>query len=111
MLKYFKKLIYKNRNMEKYDVSMEELQLKQLSGAIIVDVRSSQEFAEGHIEGAINIPEYEIKNNVEIILNDKDKEIIVYCSSGVRSLKARKKLAKLGYNNVYNLYQGLENWQ
>ena len=97
--------------MEKYDVSMEELQLKQLSGAIIVDVRSSQEFAEGHIEGAINIPEYEIKNNVENILNDKDKEIIVYCSSGVRSLKARKKLAKLGYNNVYNLYQGLENWQ
>ena len=97
--------------MEKYDVSMEELQLKQLSGAIIVDVRSSQEFAEGHIEGAINIPEYEIKNNVENILNDKDKEIIVYCSSGVRSLKARKKLAKLGYNNEYNLYQGLENWQ
>ena len=98
------------RSMEYYDVNIEELKEKQVKGAIIVDVRSSQEYLEGHLKGAISIPYYEINKNVYNILKDKNKDIILYCQSGVRSKQAYKKLIKLQYKNVYNLYKGLDNW-
>lgn len=98
------------RNMSSHDITMQELKNKQNNGAIIVDVRSSQEYAEGHIGGAINIPEYEINKNIEKILKNKESEIVLYCSSGIRSKNAYKKLTKMGYKNVYNLYGGLENY-
>ena len=56
--------IFKNRfyrKMEPYDVNLEELKNMQKSGAEIIDVRSKTEYNEGHLEGAINIPEYELK--------------------------------------------------
>ena len=90
--------------MEVYDITMQELKEKQHKGAIIVDVRSSQEYKEGHICGAINIPEYEINCKIDKALHDKENEIVLYCSSGIRSKDAYKKLIKLGYKKVYNLY-------
>lgn len=112
MLKKFINKIKKHsfRNMEPYDIDMEELKCKQSKGAKIVDVRSSQEYNECHIEGAINIPEYEINCNIDKILKNQDEEIVLYCSSGNRSKNAYKKLKKLDYKNVYNLYGGLEYW-
>ena len=105
------KILYRFfRNMESYDITMQELKNKQNNGAIIVDVRSSQEYEEGHICGAINIPEYKINSKIDKFLQDKEKEIVVYCSSGIRSKDAYKKLKKLGYKTVYNLYGGIENW-
>ena len=98
------------RCMEIYDITMEELKRKQCDGAIVIDVRSTQEYNEGHIIGAINIPEYEICCDIDKILKDKDVEIVLYCISGKRSKKAYKKLNSLGYKNVYNLYGGLDNW-
>ena len=98
------------RNMEYYEINIEELKEKQKNGAEIVDVRSSQEYAEGHFKGAINIPYYQINKNVYNILKDKQQEIVLYCEAGVRSKQAYKKLLKLQYRNVYSLYKGLENW-
>ena len=98
------------RNMEYYDVNILELKEKQKKGAMIIDVRSSQEYLEGHLKGAINIPYYEINKNVNNILKDKNKEIVLYCQSGERSLQAYKKLINLQYKNVYNLYRGIHNW-
>ena len=103
-----KKVIF--RHMEEYDITLEELQEKQLNGAEIIDVRSNREYNECHIEKSINVPEYEINENFEIIVKNKNKPIVVYCSSGFRSIKAYKKLKKLGYTDVYNLYGGLENY-
>ena len=94
------------REIEENDIGLEELKQFQKEGAIIIDVRSPQEFREGHIDGAISIPEYEIKKEAGNRLVDKEKDIIVYCSSGGRSKKAQKLLRKLGYQNVYNLYEG-----
>lgn len=74
--------------------------------AIIIDVRSSQEYDTGHIEDSINIP----VENISTVDYDKDKVIIVYCASGVRSASAAKTLIDLGYTNVYNLDGGLINW-
>ncbi len=105
--KFMKKFF---RNMEEYDITMEELLKKQLLGAKVVDVRSEQEYKEGHIDDAINIPEYEINSKIESIIDDKNCEIVLYCSSGNRSKEAYKKFKKLGYTNLYNLYGGLENY-
>lgn len=94
------------RQMEEQDITLDELKQFQNEGAIVIDVRSPQEYREGHIDGAISIPEYEIKKKIENMVLDKDKNIVVYCSSGGRSKKAQKVLKKLGYQNVYNLYEG-----
>ena len=112
MLKKIREKLKKRfcRHMELYDITMHDLKNKQNNGAIVVDVRSSQEFKEGHIEGAINIPEYKINCNINKVLKDKEIEIVLYCSSGIRSKDAYKKLNKLGYKNVYNLYGGLEEY-
>jgi len=82
--------------------------LKENADNILLDVRSSQEYNEGHINGAINIPEYELSSKASNILNNKNLKIIVYCASGSRSKKAIKTLKKLGFINLYNLEKGIE---
>lgn len=74
--------------------------------AIVIDVRSEQEYIEGHFDGSINIPLYNIKDKIGNYVSDKNQLIVVYCSAGIRSVKAKSILNSLGYNNVYNLVQG-----
>ena len=76
---------------------------------IIIDARTEEEFAEGHIENAILIPEYEIKGRAEKELPDKDALILVYCRSGRRSKIASEELVKLGYTNVKE-FGGIIDW-
>ena len=76
---------------------------------IILDVRTVEEFAEGHIAGAILIPDYEIKEKAESILTDKDQQILVYCRSGRRSKNAASQLVELGYSNVKE-FGGIIDW-
>ena len=97
------------RKLAENDITMQELEELRRKGITVIDVRSTQEFQEGHIDGAISIPEYEIKKDIIERINPGE-EIIVYCSSGQRSKKAKQKLEKLGYKKVYNLYNGLENY-
>ena len=106
---YLKFKMFK-RNIESYDINYEELLQKQNKGAYIVDVRSSQEFEEGHLNGAINIPYYEINKNVQEILKDKNREIVLYCEAGIRSKRAYRRLKKLEYEKIFNLYGGLDSW-
>ena len=77
---------------------------------IILDARTDEEFNEGHIEGAILIPEYEITDRAEDELKDKDQLILVYCRSGRRSKIAAQALADLGYTNVKE-FGGIIDWQ
>ncbi|MBR3161200.1 MAG: rhodanese-like domain-containing protein [Bacilli bacterium] len=79
-------------------------------GAILVDVRTKEEYDENHLDGAVLLPVDEItKEKVASIVNDNDI-LIVYCKSGVRSSEAVTKLNELGYNNVYNL-GAMSNWK
>ena len=83
-------------------ISMDEAaaMMKDEKNYIILDVRRPDEFAEGHIPGAINIPNEEI-GTVEIAeLSQKSQMILVYCRSGRRSKEASEKLVKLGYTNI-----------
>ena len=70
-------------------------------GAIIVDVRSKGEYAEGHIKGSINIPVATLTNNLSK-LKDKNQSIITCCASGMRSASAKSILKSNGFTKVYN---------
>ena len=76
---------------------------------VIIDARTEEEFAEGHIENAILIPEYEIANRAEKELPNKEQLILVYCRSGRRSKIASEELVKLGYTNVKE-FGGIIDW-
>ena len=76
---------------------------------VIIDARTEEEFAEGHIENAILIPEYEIAERAEKELPDKEQLILVYCRSGRRSKIASEELVNLGYTNVKE-FGGIIDW-
>ena len=76
---------------------------------VIIDARTEEEFAEGHIKNAILIPEYEIAERAEKELLDKEQLILVYCRSGRRSKIASEELVKLGYTNVKE-FGGIIDW-
>lgn len=102
-----------NRTVEGYvNINYKELtkMIKENRNVILLDVRSVQEYNEGYINGAILIPLYELEKTVETKLLDKMQPIIVYCASGIRSIKAIEILMRKGYTNLYNLYGGLENY-
>ena len=79
------------------------------SDYIIIDARTDEEFAEGHIANAILIPEYEIVDRAEKELPNKQQLILVYCRSGRRSKIASEELVKLGYTNVKE-FGGIIDW-
>ena len=79
------------------------------SGYVIIDARTTEEFAEGHIADAILIPEYEIAARAEKELPNKDALILVYCRSGRRSKIASEELVKLGYTNIKE-FGGIIDW-
>ena len=106
-------LIYNTNQLKRsYDnnISIEKLKEMENKGYIVIDVRSPQEYKEGHIEGAISIPEYELENRARNELIDLEKPIIVYCSTGHRSKRAQKLLEQMGYREVYNLENGWKNY-
>ena len=76
---------------------------------VILDVRTEAEYAEGHIPGAICVPNETIGDNMPEELPDKDQLILVYCRSGNRSKQASEKLAKLGYTNIKE-FGGINTW-
>ena len=80
------------------------------SDYIILDTRTEEEFAEGHIPNAILIPHYEIAQRAEKELPDKDQLILVYCRSGNRSKQASQVLADLGYTNIKE-FGGIIDWE
>ena len=77
---------------------------------LIVDVRTPDEFAQGHIEGAININVFDKNFTEQFAEFDKSEPIFLYCKSGARTSKASKKLAEFGFQNIYDLHGGIVNW-
>lgn len=73
------------------------------NGALVIDVRSPQEFQDNNVRGAINIPLGELKDRVPRQVKDKNQVLLVHCLSGGRSGIAQQQLKGLGYANVFNL--------
>ena len=97
-----KKRLY--RNIEKNEISYKEFEKMDMRNGILIDVRSPQEYKEGHLKNALSIPEYEIVKRSKNELQNKEQLIVLYCEAGIRSRKARKTLQRMGYKNVYNIY-------
>ena len=84
--------------------------MKDEKNYIILDVRRPDEYAEGHIPGAINVPNEEIGTAEISELPDKSQLIFVYCRSGRRSKEASEKLVKLGYTNIVE-FGGIQDYK
>ena len=93
-------------------ISMDEAvkMMKDEKNYIILDVRRPEEYAQGHIPGAINVPNEEIGEKDIPELPDKSQLILVYCRSGKRSKQAAEKLVKLGYTGIVE-FGGILDWQ
>ena len=99
-------------NMPKYvSITMEEAKnvFETQGDYIILDVRREDEFAEGHIPGAINVPNEGIQDTEPSELPDKNQTIYVYCRSGNRSKQAASKLVAMGYTNIIE-FGGIMDW-
>lgn len=87
--------------IDKTDLQYDEaMEIYKRENAILIDVRMPDEYREKHMEGAINIPIYEIDNLKNEII-DKDKVILLYCKTGKRSKIVKEILMQNGYRNVY----------
>ena len=83
--------------------------MKKDDGHIIIDVRRQDEYDEGHIPGAVLIPNESITDKQPEELPELDQIILVYCRSGRRSKEASQKLADIGYTHVYE-FGGINTW-
>ncbi|MCU6761106.1 Thiosulfate sulfurtransferase PspE precursor [uncultured Roseburia sp.] len=85
------------------------LLMEDASDYVILDVRTQEEYDQGHIKGAVCIPNETIGEEVSEKLPQKDQTIFVYCRSGNRSKQASSKLAALGYTDVVE-FGGISDW-
>ncbi|MFA9379547.1 MAG: rhodanese-like domain-containing protein [Acetanaerobacterium sp.] len=79
------------------------------AAVVVLDVRAQSEYDEGHIEGAVLLPDTEVSERAEELLPDKDALILVYCRSGRRSALAAGELAGMGYTNIMD-FGGIIDW-
>ena len=77
----------------------------------LVDVRTPEEFSEGHLENAINIDVTADDFDAKVANLDKEKPVMVYCKSGGRSAKASARLKELGFKTITDLEGGITNWK
>ena len=99
-------------NIAVTDVSVAQaVDLINNKNALIIDVRTPEEFAESHLPEANNFPVDTLSQNIETIKKlQRDKPLLVYCRSGKRSARAAEKLKNLGVNSLYNLKGGIKAW-
>ena len=101
----------KDREAVSMNITAEEAKriMDNEEGYIILDVRTQEEYDEGHIPGAVLISHEEIAEKAEDVLTDKDQLILVYCRSGRRSKIASEALVELGYTNIKE-FGGILDW-
>ncbi len=100
----------KTNSYEKISQAEAYEMMQKNSDIVILDVRTPEEFASGHIKNAINIPNESIGIGIVDELTDKNATILIYCRSGNRSKQAASKLEKLGYGNIYE-FGGINTWK
>lgn len=93
------------------DINSDELELMiKKEDLILLDVRTPTEYSNGHLISAVNINYYGDNFDKKIDELDKSKPIVVYCKSGGRSSKSALKLAEKGFEQIYNLKGGFDQW-
>ena len=92
------------------DINQGVSEFQQTAGAVLVDVRTPEEYRDGHVPGSINVPLQQIED-IELEIAEKNTPLYVYCRSGARSRQAAALLKEMGYEDVHNIggildYQG-----
>ena len=90
--------------------SDELIEFIELNDAILVDVRTEDEYNSGYIENSLNIDYFSNAFSVNADKLDKSTPIILYCRSGKRSSMSANKISKLGFKEIYNLEGGILEW-
>ena len=88
--------------LKRPDINEGVAEWRETKDALLLDVRTAEEYRQGHIEGSRNIPLQNIQT-VKNIISDSDKPIYVHCLSGARSAQAASVLKSMGYTNVTNI--------
>lgn len=94
-----------------YLLQPEDFKSKVEGGATLLDVRTVEEYASGHISGSLNMDVNNPGFNDNVKLLDKNKMYAVYCASGVRSGKAAEFMRQNGFTSVYTLTGGIKSWK
>jgi rhodanese-related sulfurtransferase len=95
------------------DISVQQLlqRLDSNDAPLILDVRSPEEYAAGHVPTAANIPHTELENRLDELQADHNQEIVVYCESGRRAAIAQDILARAGFSRVVHLQGDMKAWR
>lgn len=91
------------------DINELAVQARETPGSVMIDVRTPEEYHDGHIEGALCLPLVSIPSTAPMRLPDKSAAIFAYCLSGARSAQAVRELGRQGYTNVFNM-GGIGRW-
>lgn len=106
----FLSVLFRKRGYTSISASQLQKMINSNSNMLILDVRNSGEYRNGHIPNAKNIPVDTLLSNLSTLSSYKNSEIVVYCASGGRSTKACNILSKNGFNKVYNLSGGVSSY-
>ncbi|MCG8316707.1 MAG: rhodanese-like domain-containing protein [Pseudomonadales bacterium] len=87
------------------------LEKMQKGNLLVVDVRSAEEFAEGHVPGAINIPHNELEQHMSQLAGYENKALLIYCRSGRRAGVAESELSGKGFTQIYHLKGDMIGWE
>ena len=110
MLSLFISLSYANSTKEISQEALQSLIDKKVSDVIVLDVRSVEEFNEGHIQGAVNMSYDIINENLIQLRQYKDSKVVVYCRSGRRAAIAERILAANGFHDLHHLTGDMNAW-
>jgi len=91
------------------DELQQKLQINGNNGPELIDVREPSEYKSGHVQGFRNVPLGQVKREISNL--PRNKEIIVMCRSGARSMQAARTLKKGGFENVTNVSGGIMGWK
>ncbi len=92
------------------NVSDVKLRMDDGEKLLLIDVREESEFAAGHIPGAIHLSKGVIERDIETVVPDPNKEILLYCGGGFRSALSAENLQRMGYKNVVSVDGGWRAW-
>ncbi len=81
------------------------------ASTVILDVRTPEEFAKGHVPGAINIPHSHLPARISEVADAADKDIVIYCATGIRSEEAASRLRENGFTRLLHLNGDMEAWE
>ncbi len=93
------------------DISQEQFLSNPPESALILDVRTADEFAAGHVPGAVNVPHDQLASRLGELEGEKDRPVVVYCERGGRAGKAASVLLEAGYADIRHLAGDMTEWR